>query len=195
MVRTGSVAGTTGPTIFLLKGAKQNRKEFSDEFLVKYGCAPGSTIIMTESAYMTDEAWLEASKAIVKGYRSMPYVKDNPHWLVLELLDGFKSHENVLAAHRLRAEHNIRSLKEESNSSHANQGYDQETARQDKKNAAESLYDQRKVKKMQTGKTHIDQYDLVLTGIRIVNKCTGEVWRCSFRRVNLDPRKRLPFEE
>jgi hypothetical protein len=177
-----------------LKGAKQHRrKEFSDDFLVKYGCAPGSTIVMTESAYMTDEAWLEASKAIVKGYRNMPYVKENEQWLVLELLDGFKSHENVLAAHRLRAENNIRSLKEESNTLHANQGYDQETAKQDKKHAAESLYDQRKVKKMNTGKTRIDQYDLVLTGIRIVNKCTKEVWVCSFRRVNLDPRTRVSF--
>ena len=75
MVRTGSVGGTTGPTIFLLKGAKQHRrKEFSDKLLVKYGCVPGSTIIMTESAYMTDDAWLEASNAIVKGYRSMPYL-------------------------------------------------------------------------------------------------------------------------
>ena len=195
MVRTGSVGGTTGPTIFLLKGVKQTKKEFTDEFLVKYGCAPGSTIIMTESAYMTDEAWLEASKAIIKGYRNMPYVKDNEQWMVLELLDGFKSHENVLAAHRLRAENNIRSLKEESNSSHANQGYDQEAAKQDKKNAAESLYDQRKVKKMQTGKTRIDQYDLVLTGIRIVNRCKGEVWVCSFRRVNLDPRERVSVQE
>ena len=195
MVRIGSVGGTTGPTIFLLKGAKQNRrKEFSDEYLVRHGCAPGSTIVMTESAYMTDVAWLEASKAIVKGYRNMPYVKENKQWSVLELLDGFKSHENVLAAHRLRAEYNIRSIKEESNTSHANQGYDQETARQDKKHAAESLYDQRKVKKMNTGKTRIDQYDLVLTGIRIVTKCSEEVWVCSFRRVNLDPRTRISFE-
>ena len=36
MVCTGSVGGTTGPTMFLLKGAKQHRrKEFSDKFLVK----------------------------------------------------------------------------------------------------------------------------------------------------------------
>ena len=47
---------------------------------------------------------------------------------------------------------------------------------------------------MRTGKTHIDQYDLVLTGIRIVNKCTGGVWVASFRRVNLDPRERLTVD-
>ena len=113
----------------------------------------------------------------------------------MELFDGFKSHENVLKAHEIRAENKINSLKEESNSSHANQGYDQLTAKMDKKNAVESLYDQRKVKKYQTGKQHIDQYDLVLTGIRIVNDCKPEVWVISYRRVNLDPRVRKEFKE
>ena len=64
MVRTGTVGGMTGPTIFLLEGTKV-RNEFTDALLLKYGCAVWSTIIMTESAYMTNEAWLEASKAIV----------------------------------------------------------------------------------------------------------------------------------
>ena len=179
IVRTGTPGGATGPTIFVLKGV-QAKKEFSDDCLLKYGMDVGSTIRMTESAYMTDVAWLQASKAIVKGYRHLPYVRDNEQWLVLELLDGFKSHENVLEAHRLRAANNIRSLKEESNSSHANQGYDQEATKTDKKNATESLYDQRNVKTVQTGKTHIDQYDLVLIGIRIVNTGTGSIWECLF---------------
>ena len=39
----------------------------------------------------------------MKGYRSLPYIAENKDWLMLELLDGFKSHENVLAAHELRA--------------------------------------------------------------------------------------------
>ena len=55
---------------------------------------------MTESVYMTDEAWLEASKAIVRGYRHLPHVKENEQWLVLELLDGFKLHENLLEAQK-----------------------------------------------------------------------------------------------
>jgi hypothetical protein len=69
--------------------------------------AIGLTIVMTENAYMTDKAWLEVLQSIVKGYRSMPYVADNPKWLMLELLDGFKSHENVLSANELRSDHNI----------------------------------------------------------------------------------------
>ena len=61
---------------------------------------------MTENAYTTDEAWEEASAAIVSGYHKMPHVY-NPEWLMVEFLDGFKSHENVLRAHEFRADNNI----------------------------------------------------------------------------------------
>ena len=187
IVRTGTCAGTTGPTIFLLKGKGKPKAAFTDEFLLKHGLALGSTIIMTDNAFMTDEAWLEASKAIVKGYRSLPYVKENPDWRMLELLDGFKSRKTVLDAHELQAEANIDSLKEESNSSHVCQGYDQQVARADKKNVAESLYDQRKIQQQQTAKANIDQYGLVLTGIRISKQASPEVWVTSYCRVNLHP--------
>ena len=36
---------------------------------------PGSAIIMTENAYMTDEAWLQFLKKIVESYRLLPYIK------------------------------------------------------------------------------------------------------------------------
>ncbi len=155
--------------------------------------APGSIVIMTENAYMMDEAWLEASKSIVVGYRNLPHIKENQDWYVTELLDGFKSHENVLNAHKLQADNLIISLKEESNSSHVNQGYDQLTAKNDKKNAAEILYDQRKAKKWQTGKAQIDQYDLVLTAMQIVRATDAKTWVASFQCVNLDPCTRVDF--
>ncbi len=87
---------------------------------------------------------------------------------MLDLLDGFKSHENVLAAHELCACNKICSLKEESNTSHVNQGYDQLTAKRDKKNAAQSLHDQWNIMKFKTGKTQLDQYELVQCGMRLV---------------------------
>ena len=87
---------------------------------MKHGCAPGSTIIMTDIAYMTDVAWEEASTDIVSGYRKMPHVH-NPEWLMVEFLDELKSHENVLQAHEFRDDNNIISLKEESNTSHEKQ--------------------------------------------------------------------------
>ena len=119
VVRTGTASGITGPTIFLLKGTK-HRDNFNNVYLLRYGMAKGSTILMTENAYMTDDAWLEASKAIVKGYHQLPFMKENKDWYITELLDGFKSHENVLKAHEIHADQLIISLKEESNSSHVN---------------------------------------------------------------------------
>jgi hypothetical protein len=89
----------------------------------------------------------------------------------------------------------IISLKEESNSSHVNQQYDQLTAKNDLKNAAESLYEQRRAKKWQTGKSHIDQYNLVLTVMRIVRATSESTWVSSFQRVNIHPATRVAFPE
>ena len=114
--------------------------------------AEESTIIMTKNANMTDDALQEASKAIVKRYHSLPYIAENKDLLMLELLDGFKSHENVLAAHEFRACNKIHFLEEESNTSHINQGYNQITAKMGKKNAVMSLHDQWKIIKFRTGK-------------------------------------------
>ena len=177
------MAGTTGPTYFLLKGTKC-KKNFNNDYLVRYRY-PGSAIIMTENAYMTDK----------HGYISSLYIKENPMWHVCELLDGFKLHENVHEAHELRANALIISLKEESNSSHVNQGYDQLVAKTDKTNAAESHYDQRKAKKFSTGKTNITQYDLLITAMHIVRATSEETWVHSFQRVNLYPFTRLEFPE
>jgi len=52
-------------------------------------------------------------------------IKDNPGWEIIEFLDGFKSHEGNLEANKARAEAKVRSIKEESQSSHANQAHDQ----------------------------------------------------------------------
>jgi hypothetical protein len=191
-VRTGTVVSTTRPTTFLLKGTKR-RKYFNGNYLLGYGMAPGSKVIMTKNAYMTDEAWLEALKSIVAGYHNLPHIKENPDWYVTELLDGFKSHENVLNAHKLRADSLIISLKEESNSSHVIQEYNQLTAKNDKKNATESLYNQRKAKKWQTGKAQIDQNDLVLTAMQIVRAINAKTWAALFQCVNLDPRTQVDF--
>lgn len=60
IVCTGTCAGTNEPTICLMKGNGKPRAASTDAFLVKYGLAPDSTIIMTNNAFMTNEAWLEA---------------------------------------------------------------------------------------------------------------------------------------
>jgi hypothetical protein len=82
IVCTGTPGGSTGPTIFILKGSsnKSMHECFTNKFLVKYGCAPGSTILFSENAYMTDETWMQAMQAIVSGYREMPFIKENLQW-------------------------------------------------------------------------------------------------------------------
>ena len=55
LVQTGSAAGVTGLTIFVLKGQQCNGI-FIDEFLRSKGCALGSTMIMTEKSFMTNKA-------------------------------------------------------------------------------------------------------------------------------------------
>ena len=92
MVHTGSVAGDTGPIIILLT-SKIERTIFNDAYLVRHGLKPGSTIIMTENALMTHDAWYKAIKAIIYGYNEMPVIRVNPQWAILEFLDGFGSHE------------------------------------------------------------------------------------------------------
>ena len=111
MVHTGSVSGDTGPTIIILKG-KIKRAIFNDAYLVSHGLKPGSKIIMTENAFMTHDAWYKATKVIVYGYNEMPVIRDNPQWSILELLDGFGSHEYESCALKMRTERNILSAKE-----------------------------------------------------------------------------------
>jgi hypothetical protein len=53
VVRTGTVAGTTGPTMLLLKGTNR-RNHFNDDYLLQYGMAPGSKVIMSKNACMSD---------------------------------------------------------------------------------------------------------------------------------------------
>ena len=77
MYRTGNAAGNNGPTAFVMKGKKRHAG-YSDAFLEREGCALGSTITMTENAFMTDAAWETMADSIIRGYRSMSYVKENP---------------------------------------------------------------------------------------------------------------------
>ena len=55
MRQTGSAAGNNGPTLFCMKG-KKRRTGYDEGFLLRNGAAPGSTIVMTETALMTEKA-------------------------------------------------------------------------------------------------------------------------------------------
>jgi hypothetical protein len=138
MYRTGAVSGDQGPTTFLLKGLRKP-PFFSDKFLEKNGAAFGSTLIMTESAYMTEVAWETMTPVIVKGIRSMPHIRDNPQWWVIEVFDGFGPHTSSYYSMKYRYDNKILCLKEEGDSSHVNQAYDKFVAKSDKSLQKEGL--------------------------------------------------------
>ena len=39
---------------------------------------------------MTEEAWLIITPKLIEGYRSLPYVKENPQWYMLEIFIGLE---------------------------------------------------------------------------------------------------------
>jgi hypothetical protein len=157
MYRTGSVAGDTGPTIFLMAG-ERIRSNFNDAMLKRNGAQEGSTIIMTPTAFVTEEAWTKMTPSLVRGLRSMPIVIDNPQWWMLEIFDGFGPHLSSLAAMEIRHDNKILAMKEEGDSSHVNQAYDKFVAKSDKAHKRESLGMLRNAKNVCKGV--IDQYGL-----------------------------------
>jgi hypothetical protein len=163
--RTGVAAGHNGPTFFLLKG-KKRKSGFNETFLKQEGCALGLTICMTKNAYMTEKAWEEMTPSIVKGYRNLPVVKDNPKWWMIKIFDGFRAHLTNLNALTQRAEAKILSIKKEGDSSSYNQAYDKHIAKSDK------LHQRRLLTFMHGMKNRnnnlIDQWDLIHCGVAAV---------------------------
>ena len=110
VVRTGSTTGDTGPTIIFFNG-ENKRPQFTNKLLNNHRLAPGSIIVMTSNTYITEEVWVLVSKAVVNGYRLMPFVRDNTQWMMLKLLDGFGSHEQVFEENKLQSKYLVLSAK------------------------------------------------------------------------------------
>jgi hypothetical protein len=113
MYCTGSIAGCTGPIIFLLKG-KSRRRHFTDKWLMDNGAEIGSTVVTTPSTFMTEQAWEKATPHIVKGLcNADPIVTSNPQWWMLEVVDGSGPHTSSLKSMQYRADNKIIAVKEE----------------------------------------------------------------------------------
>ena len=134
MIRCGCPAlrNASGPTFFFMKGSAR-RESFTTEFLLKHGAATGSEIIMTENAYLTDDAWREINPKLCDGLRAkvraaakeMNVDSSTADQLKIVLsLDGFKSHTNNFKELIHLHKHNIMVLCEERDSSHVNQAFD-----------------------------------------------------------------------
>jgi hypothetical protein len=194
MYRTGSIAGCTGPTIFLLEG-KSRRHHFTDKWLVDNGSAIGSTVVMTPTTFMTEEAWEKATIHIVKGlYNADPIVAANPQWWMLEVFDGVGPHTSSLKSMQYRAENKIIAFKEEGYSSHCNQAYDKFAAKSDKAAQTESMYMLRRTM-LNINRAGVDQWGIIHVGLFAFHGLKEETWTNSFRACKMDRHSQMSFDE
>jgi len=128
-LRIGLTSGNQGQYTFLAKGTQMDRPIITK--LLREQCPKGSQVIMTPSAYMTDEAYLALVPEFAKGIWSMEVVKDYPDWWITITCDGFGSHI-IDRANKLFAQHKIQIVKEEGGTSQVNQSYGQDVAKKDK---------------------------------------------------------------
>ena len=195
MIRTGSVSGATGPTTFLLAGLKV-KTGYTDAFLVRHGCHPGSSCNMTPTAFCTTEVWKEIALKRAKSIRNMdPVIKAHPNWYCIEILDGFAAHFNSPEALQIYYDHKIIQVKEEGDSSQVNQTYDQCVARQDKRENNLGLSLARHAAVATRGV--VDQWDLVDIALMAVREGVRNpsLWVNSAIKVNLHPFHRKSFPE
>ena len=99
---------------------KHRKAGYTDAFLVRHGAPEGSAIVMTQTGYMTEEAWLKLAPPIADGIRAMSIVSDMPDWWVVKIIYGFGPHTSSDQAMEIYAERKILLLKEEGDSSHVN---------------------------------------------------------------------------
>ena len=92
IARCGLASGADGPRFYLVKADKINLQTFKGKFSTKHGAPPGSKIIPTLNAYMTDKVCNEVSPAFSKGLQDMHVVKNYPNLWMAITLDGFGSH-------------------------------------------------------------------------------------------------------
>lgn len=198
LVRCGFASNASGPTFVLLAGITIN-PAYSDKFLHEHGAALHSKIIMTPTAFLTDEAWKLIVPHLIEGLRhvvrchaeKLGIDRATADQLLIGLtFDGFKCHLKNFAELINMASKNILALVENRDSSEINQAFDRFVARAGKRRAAICLD--------QFRRSHIspiiDQWTLVLVGLAMLRDCSqSNVWENSFVAVNMHPHYRVPF--
>ena len=152
---------------------------------------PGSSIVMTPTGYMTEGAWLEMAAGTAAGIRAMPVICDNPGWWVVKIIDGFGPHTSSVEAMGIYAKHRIPLVKEEGDTSHVCQAYDQKVAKDDKATMRGCLAFLRQTTDLLRG--NVDGWDLIHVGLAAVRELEPSSWVSSFKRVNLNPKERVEF--
>ena len=174
---------------------------YTDAFLERHGAARHSSIIMTPSGFLTDEAWIELVPKLIRGIRekvrsvavAMGISVANADKLQIGLtFDGFKSHLKNLLQLVMFRENGIICCVENRDSSEINQAFDRFVAKAGKKQAAVILDELRR--------SHvtpiITQWTLVMVGLTMLRDCdASNVWESSFMAVNMHPLHRIGVED
>ena len=147
-------------------------------------------MIMTPSAYMIDDAWLELLSHLCKSIRGINVIKEHQHCWVLLSLGGFGSHVSVKRAHEIFAAHKILVMKEEADTSHVNQAYNQRVAKSEKMYMRSAL----QAVAPTVGRS-MNQWILIAIAIDAQNVIKKEVWIDSFKKVNMHPHTRVSFDK
>jgi hypothetical protein len=192
-VRCGMASGEEGPYIFLAKGQKIERQSLTGD-ISERSVVPlpvGSRVIMSPNAYMTDEVYLTLFPFLCKGIRQMPVIKEHPTWWVVLSLDGFGSHVNVHKAQEIFSQHKILVIKEEGDTSHVNQAYDQQVAKADKRMMRHNL----ELVRSKLGGNKLDQWVLIQLAAHAQAQVDRKCWVQSHNNVNTNPKTRIPFNE
>ena len=123
----GLASGVDGPRFYLVKAEKIDLQTFKGDFTKKHKAPPGSKVIPTPNAYLTDKVWNNLAPAFTKGLRDLPVIKNYPElWMVLTL-DGYGSHLHGDAL-KIFADYKILIVKEEGDTSQVCQSYDKDVS-------------------------------------------------------------------
>ena len=129
LIRCGNAANQSGPTCICPSGNVRN-PHFTDAYLERHGAAKFSTIVMTPSGYLTDDAWQKYVPFLIQGLRHQVELaaaklgidKETASKLLIGLtFDGFKAHVKNLGELVNMADANILALVESRDSSEINQ--------------------------------------------------------------------------
>ena len=79
IARCGLSSGADGPRFYLVKSNKIGIHTFKGNFSTKHGAPPGSKVVPTQNAYMTDKVCNEMTHAFAKVLRCMSVVNNYPN--------------------------------------------------------------------------------------------------------------------
>ena len=70
----GLASGVDGTRFYLVKVEKIDLQNFKGDFAKKHKAPPGSKVIPTPNAYITDEVWNNLAPDFAKGLRYLPVI-------------------------------------------------------------------------------------------------------------------------